>query len=126
MKIDPAARYTNTHEWARKEGDLFVYGITDHAQEALSDIVFLELPDVGARFSKGVTIGAVESVKAASDLYLPLSGEIVEVNEALISSPDTLNSDPYGEAWLVKFRADQPDQWESLLTPEAYGQLEGE
>jgi glycine cleavage system H protein len=126
MKIDPAARYTETHEWVRKEGDLLVYGITDHAQDALSDIVYLELPEVGSQYSKGDAIGAVESVKAASDLYLPMDGEIVEINEALIDAPENINSDPYGAAWMVKFKPGQPQQWDELLSPEAYAQLEGE
>ena len=126
MKIDPDARYTETHEWVRKEGDLIVYGITDHTQDALSDIVYIELPEVGSQFSKGNVIGAVESVKAASDLYLPMGGEIVEVNESLTDTPEIINSDPYGDAWIVKFKASQIEQWEELLTPDAYQQLEGE
>lgn len=126
MKIDPAARYTESHEWARKDDDLVVYGITDHAQDALSDIVFVELPEVGDQYSKGDVIGAVESVKAASDLYIPMDGEIIEVNNALVDTPEIINSDPYGEGWMVKFKASQPDQWEDLLTPDAYEELEGE
>jgi glycine cleavage system H protein len=126
MNIDPNARYTETHEWARKEGDLMAYGITDHAQEALSDLVYIELPAVGDKFSKGDTIGAVESVKAASDLYIPMDGEIVEVNEALVAAPEVINKDPYGEGWMVKFKPSNPADWDSLLTPEAYAQLPGE
>jgi len=123
MKIDANARYTETHEWVRKEGDLLVYGITDHAQDALSDIVYVELPSVGEKYSKGDTIGTVESVKAASDLYLPLDGEIVEVNEALVNTPELVNSDPYGDGWMVKFKPVHPGDLDSLLTPEAYEQL---
>lgn len=126
MIIDPAARYTESHEWVRKEGDLFVYGITDHAQDALSDIVYIELPEIGEKFAKGDTLGAVESVKAASDLYMPIDGEIVAVNEALVSSLEVINSDPYGGGWMVKFKADNPGDWSDLLTPVAYEQLEGE
>jgi glycine cleavage system H protein len=126
MNVDANARYTKTHEWVRREGELYVYGITDHAQESLSDIVFLELPDVGSKFSKGEPVGTVESVKAASDLYIPMDGEIVEINEALIDSPETVNSDPYGEAWMFKFKSSNTDQWEELLTPEDYKNLEGE
>jgi len=126
MIIDPGARYTESHEWVRKEGDLFVYGITDHAQDALSDIVYIELPEIGEKFAKGDTLGAVESVKAASDLYMPIVGEIVAVNDALISSPEVINSDPYGGGWMVKFKAANPGDWSDLLTPEAYEQLEGE
>lgn len=126
MKIDPNARYTVTHEWVRKEADLLVYGITDHAQDSLSDIVFVELPGVGEKFAKGDVIGTVESVKAASDLYIPLAGEIVQVNESVVSAPEMLNKDPYGDGWLVKFRPSNPNDWDSLLTPEAYEQLPGE
>ena len=100
-----------------------VYGITDHAQDALSDIVYVELPNVGEKYAKGDTIGTVESVKAASDLYIPLDGEIVEVNEALVSSPEVVNSDPYGEGWMIKFKPVHAGDLDSLLTPEAYEQL---
>lgn len=126
MKIDPAARYTESHEWVRKEADLFVYDITNHAQESLSDIVFLELPEVGSQYSKGDVIGAVESVKAASDLYIPMDGEITVINEDLMDAPETINSDPYRQGWMVKFKASQPEQFEDLLTPESYEELEGE
>jgi len=126
MKIDRAARYTKDHEWVRKEGDLYAYGITDHAQDALSDIVYIELPEVGEEFAKGDTLGTVESVKAASDLYMPMDGEIAAVNEALISSPEVINSDPYGQGWMVKFTSTNTGDWDSLLTPEAYEQIEGE
>jgi glycine cleavage system H protein len=126
MNIDPQARYTETHEWVRKEGDLLAYGITDHAQDALSDIVYLELPAVGEKFARGESIGAVESVKAASDLYLPMDGEIVEINEALVAAPETINKDPYGEGWMVKFRPADPAAWEALLSADAYAALPGE
>ena len=126
MKIDRAARYTKDHEWVRKDGDLFVYGITDHAQDALSDIVYIELPEVGEEFAKGDTLGTVESVKAASDLYMPMDGEIAAVNEALVSSPEVINSDPYSQGWMVKFTSTNTGDWDSLLTPEAYEQIEGE
>ncbi len=126
MIIDPNARYTKDHEWVRKEGDMYVYGITDHAQDALSDIVYIELPEVGEIFAKGVTLGTVESVKAASDLYMPMEGEIAAVNEALVSSPEVINSDPYGQGWMVKFTSTNTGDWDSLLTPESYEQIEGE
>jgi glycine cleavage system H protein len=126
MKIDPNARYTQSHEWVRQDGDLLIYGITDHAQNALSDIVFVELPEIGEHFAAGETLGTVESVKAASDLYMPLDGEITAVNEALISSPEVINSDPYGQGWMVKFKPADMAGWDGLLTAEAYQQLEGE
>mgnify|MGYP000849593627 FL=1 len=126
MKIDQAAFYTESHEWVRKEGDAYVYGITDHAQHELSDIVFIDLPSVGDSFDKGDSIGVVESVKAASDLYLPVAGEIVEINEALIDAPEAINSDPYGEGWIVKFSPADPADLEGLMDAAAYATFSGE
>lgn len=126
MNIDPNARYTATHEWVRQEGDVFVYGMTDHAQESMSDIVFIELPEVGSKFKKGDSIGTVESVKAASDLYSPLDGEVVAVNEALVDSPEVINSDPYGAGWIAKFNAAGAVGWDDLLSPDKYVELIGE
>ena len=126
MKIDPNARYTQSHEWVRKDGDLLFYGITDHAQNALSDIVYVELPSIGDKFAQGESLGTIESVKAASDLTMPIEGEVTEVNEALFNSPEVVNSDPYGEGWMVKIRPANPADWDSLLPPEAYEKLEGE
>ena len=120
MKVDENARYSESHEWVRKEGDVYVYGINDHAQDQLSDIVYVEMPEVGATFDKGETIGTVESVKAASDLYLPMGGEIVEVNESLEDTPEVINTDPYGEGWIVKFRATDESEYEALMSPEDY------
>ncbi|KAA3664536.1 MAG: glycine cleavage system protein GcvH [Chloroflexi bacterium] len=120
MKIDSQARYTKSDEWVRKEGDLIVAGISDHAQDQLSDIVYLELPDVGDAYSKGDSYGVIESVKAAADLYLPMSGEIAEINEAIIDEPELVNSDPYGAAWLVKFKPSDLSEWDQLLTAAAY------
>lgn len=126
MKIDQAALYTESHEWVRKEGDVYAYGITDHAQHELSDIVFVDLPEVGDSFDKGDSIGVVESVKAASDLYLPAGGEIVEVNEALQDAPESINSDPYGEGWIVKFKVSAPEDLEGLMDAAAYATFSGE
>ena len=120
MNLDPNARYAESHEWARKEGDLIVCGITDHAQEELSDVVYVEFPDVGATFGKDEQFGVIESVKAASDLYIPMGGEIIEVNESLEDSPEIVNGDPFGEGWIIKFKPSDPSEWDSLLTPEAY------
>jgi glycine cleavage system H protein len=97
-------QYTRSHEWIRIEGDEATVGITDYAQDALGDVVYVELPEVGASFEAGASFGAVESVKAASDLYLPVAGEVLEVNSALIDQPEVLNSDPYGEGWMLKIR----------------------
>src|SRR5512136_1550403 len=120
MKLDAKARYSESHEWVRQEGNLFAYGITDHAQEELSDIVYVDLPVVGADFKKGEMVGTVESVKAASDIFLPMGGLIVEVNNALEASPDAINSDPYGAGWIVKFEASDLREWDQLLTADAY------
>jgi glycine cleavage system H protein len=120
MKLDPNARYAESHECVRKEGNLIVCGITDHAQEELSDVVYVELPEVGATFAKGEQFGVIESVKAASDLYIPMGGEIVEVNQALEDSPEIVNEDSYGAGWMIKFKPSDPGEWDSLLTPEGY------
>ena len=120
MNLDATARYAESHEWARKDGDLILCGITDHAQEELSDVVYVELPEVGATFAKGAQFGVIESVKAASDLYIPMGGEITEVNENLEDSPEIVNDDPYGQGWMIKFKPSDPSEWDSLLTPEEY------
>lgn len=120
MKLDPNARYAETHEWVRQEGGLAVLGITDHAQDELSDVVYVELPVIGDSFAKGDTFGVVESVKAASDLYMPMGGEVVAVNESLVDSPELVNEDPFGQGWMIKFEPSDPGEWNDLLSPEAY------
>ena len=123
MKLDENAKYQDSHEWVRQEGELMVCGISDHAQESLSDVVYVELPEIGDSFSQGDTFGVVESVKAASDLYLPMGGEIVAVNEALEDEPELVNSDPYGAGWMIKFKPSDPGEWDSLLSPEDYQKI---
>ncbi len=118
-KYDKTARYAKTHDWARVEGDLVVCGISDYAQHALSDVVYVELPDAGATFSQGEVYTTVESVKAAEEVFAPVSGEIVEVNEALEDQPEQLNSDPYG-AWIVKVRPADVSELDSLMDAAAY------
>ncbi|GAC23669.1 glycine cleavage system H protein [Paraglaciecola mesophila KMM 241] len=114
-------RYATTHEWVRPEGDgTFTVGISEHAQELLGDMVFVELPDVGATVSAGDDIAVAESVKAASDVYAPIGGEIVGVNEDLEDSPELVNSDPYGDGWLFRIKADDADEVEGLLDAEGY------
>ena len=120
MNIDPNARYLETHEWARPEGALYVCGISDHAQEELGDVVFVDLPKVGSTFRQGEVFGVIESVKAANDLFCPLGGEVVEVNEGLAGHPELVNQDPYGAGWLIKVKASGAD-WDTLETAEAYG-----
>ena len=120
MSIPNELKYTSDHEWVRVEGEDFVIGITDHAQDSLGDVTFVELPDIGARFEDKAVFGVVESVKAASDLYMPVTGEIVEVNDSLNDSPEKVNSDPYGNGWMIKIRPDQADSIGSLLDADAY------
>jgi glycine cleavage system H protein len=122
-KVPDDLKYTAEHEWIRAEGDVFVVGITDHAQSALGDVVFLDLPEVGRALSKGKAFGVVESVKAVSDLYAPLDGVVVEVNGALVNSPEQVNRDPYGAAWLLKMRASRPDDAATLLAADGYTAL---
>ncbi|MFN8458626.1 MAG: glycine cleavage system protein GcvH [Anaerolineae bacterium] len=123
MKLDPQAKYRQSHEWARREGDLIVCGISDHAQDSLSDVVYVELPSVGATLAQGEVFGVVESVKAASDLYMPMSGEIVETNEALSDTPETINSDPYGAGWMIKIKPSNPGEWDGLLSGDDYAKI---
>ena len=104
MSVPEELQYTKRHEWVRTEGDTATIGITEHAQDELGDIVFVELPEVGATLDAGDSFGTVESVKAVSDLYVPVGGEVVEVNEALNDSPEKINEDPYGDGWIVKLR----------------------
>jgi glycine cleavage system H protein len=104
LSVPEELQYTRSHEWVRTEGDTATIGITDHAQDELGDIVFVELPETGATFDAGDSFGTVESVKAVSDLYTPVGGEVVEVNEALGDSPEKINEDPYGEGWIVKIQ----------------------
>ena len=114
-------RYAATHEWVRPEGDgVFTVGISEHAQELLGDMVFVDLPDVGDQVSTGDDVAVAESVKAASDVYTPLSGEIVAVNDTLEESPELVNSDSYGDGWLFKIKADDPSEVENLLDAEGY------
>jgi len=112
--------YTKEHEWVRVEGDIGVVGITDHAQQELGDIVYVDLPKVGGAVEQGKTLASVESVKAVSDVYAPVSGEVVEVNSLLATSPEKLNEDPHGDAWLVKIKLSAPDEIKQLLSAEDY------
>ncbi len=112
--------YTKSHEWVRIDGDEATIGITDHAQESLNDIVYVELPAEGDELETEDEFGVVESVKSVSDLYMPMAGEIVAVNEALEDAPETLNDDPYGEGWLIKIRMQDNAEAANLLSPEDY------
>jgi glycine cleavage system H protein len=113
-------QYTKEHEWVLVEGGNGTIGITDHAQHELGDIVFVDLPKVGAKVAKGQTFGSVESVKAVSDIYAPVSGEVTEINEALAKTPEKLNEDPHGDAWLIKVKLADAGEVKELLSAADY------
>lgn len=112
--------YTKDHEWISVQDDIGIVGITDYAQKELGEIVFIELPEVGETFEANEPFGSVESVKAVSEIYCPASGEVIEVNEALVERPEVINEDPYGEAWMIKIKLSNPDELEDLMTAEEY------
>ena len=120
MSVPADLRYTKDHEWVRIEGDTATFGITDHAQEALGDIVFVELPDVGRSVDAGEAYGVVESVKAVSDVYAPVAGEVSEVNGALEDEPDLVNSDAYGAGWIAKVTISGDNEAAELMTADEY------
>jgi len=113
-------RYLATHEWVKLENEEAIAGISDFAQHELSDVVYVELPAVGDTFAQGETFATVESVKAASDVYMPMSGEILAVNEQLENSPQLVNEDPFGKGWFIRFRPSKPEEYAALLDAEAY------
>ena len=124
MEFPQDLRYTAEHEWTRPDGDRVVIGITDHAQHELGDVVYVELPEVGAELTQSSPFGVIESVKAASDLFAPLSGEVVAVNDALESAPQLVNESPYGDGWIVTIRPGRPDAEEpQLMDADAYARL---
>ncbi len=125
-QIPENLKYTQEHEWVRVEEDgTVVIGVTDYAQSSLGDITFVELPETDESFESGDTFGVVESVKAASDLYMPLAGKVIETNEALMDSPESVNSDPYGEAWLIRIKPDDTSGLNALMDPTAYADIVG-
>lgn len=119
-KFDSKARYAKSHEWARIEGKIAVIGISDYAQHLLSDIVYVELPEVGDTVTAGESLGTVESVKAAEDAYAPISGEVIEVNSALENNPEWVNEDPFGKAWLIKVAPTDLAELDGLMDVTAY------
>ena len=120
LKFPGDVRYSQDHEWARRDGDVFTVGISDFAQDQLGDVVFVELPEKGSTFGKGQDFGTVESVKAVSELFMPLAGQVVEVNAALEDSPEKVNNDPYGEGWMIKIRPDNPGDFDALMDRDVY------
>lgn len=119
-------RYAESHEWARLEGDTIKVGISDYAQDQLGDIVFVELPEVGDTFGKADEFGTVESVKAVSELYLPVAGEVVAINDTLEDAPEKVNNSPYGDGWMLEIKAENPSELDDLMDNNAYiGTLKG-
>ena len=119
-------RYAESHEWARREGDTIKVGISDYAQDQLGDIVFVELPEVGDTFGKAEEFGTVESVKAVSELYLPVAGEVVAINDTLEDAPEKVNNSPYGDGWMLEVKAENPSELDDLMDNNAYiGTLKG-
>jgi glycine cleavage system H protein len=116
-------RYTKEHEWARRTGKTVVVGVTAHAQEALGDVVYVDLPKIGAVLARGTSFGTVESTKAVSELFAPLSGKVVKVNEALANEPQLINQDPYGRGWICEVEPSAPAEYDGLLDAAAYGAL---
>ncbi len=120
MKVDKDCYYTENHEWVRVDGDEATVGITDYAQQELSDVVYVELPEVGDVFEKGDVFATVESVKAAADVYMPIGGEITEVNEELEDAPQLVNEEPYGAAWFARFTPSDLSELDDLMSAETY------
>jgi glycine cleavage system H protein len=123
MNVPDQLRYSSDHEWVSRDGDVVRIGITDYAQDALGDVVFVQVPEVGTTFAAGDSVGEVESTKSVSDVYAPVGGTVVEVNEALAEGPQALNEDPYGEGWICTIRMSDPTEYDELLDSAAYGAL---
>ncbi len=120
LNLPENVRYTDDHEWAKKNGDVVRMGISDYAQDQLGDIVFVELPEVGSSFDKGEEFGTVESVKAVSELYMPIGGEVTAINEALADAPELVNSDPYDGGWMMEIKASDPAELDALKSKADY------
>jgi glycine cleavage system H protein len=125
MNVPQDLKFTQDHEWIRIEGDFAFVGVTDYAQSNLGDIVFLEIETVGESLAKGDAFGNIEAVKAVEELYMPISGEVLEINPVLETSPEVVNKDPYGEGWMVKIKVTDPSEFATLLDAEAYAKLIG-
>jgi glycine cleavage system H protein len=122
FEVPDDRRYLETHEWVRIEGGTARIGITDFAQDELGDVVFVEYPEVGERLDQEAQFGVIESIKAVSDLYAPISGEVTAVNETIETAPELVNEDPYGEGWMLEIDPDEENELDELLTAEAYGE----
>ncbi len=120
MDLPEDLKYTKEHEWIKEEGGVVIIGVTDYAQDSLGDVVYVELPEEGSNVTKDEPFGVVESVKAVSDLYSPISGVITEVNDAIVDSPEAINEEPYGEAWMIKVELSNPEEMDELLSADEY------
>ncbi|TDB65802.1 glycine cleavage system protein GcvH [Arundinibacter roseus] len=125
MQFPEELKYTEDHEWIRIEGDLATVGITDHAQHELGDIVYVDVNTIGDSLAKNEIFGSVEAVKTVSDLFLPISGEVLEINPALDAAPELVNSDPYGEGWMIRLKVSDPGELEHLMSADEYKQFVG-
>ncbi len=125
MNIPSNLKYSNDHEWCRVEGEFAYVGITDFAQSQLGDIVFVDVPSVGETLAAGEVFGSIEAVKTVSDAFIPVGGEVVEFNDAIDADPSLVNTDPYGEGWMIKVKMSNPAEYDELLTAEAYAELIG-
>jgi len=123
MEFPPELKYTPDHIWARLEGDIATVGITDFAQQQLSDIVYVEVETIGDTLAKDTIFGTVEAIKTTSDLFMPMSGEVLSFHEALVKKPEMVNSDPYGEGWMIQIKITTPEEWDSLLSTSDYQKL---
>jgi glycine cleavage system H protein len=123
VNIPEQLRYSTDHEWISRDGEIVRVGITDYAQDALGDVVFVQVPSVGATVNAGESFGEVESTKSVSDVYAPVSGVVVQINDGLVDSPQALNEDPYGDGWICSIQMSDPTQYENLLDAAAYRQL---
>ncbi len=123
FKVPPDLKYTKSHEWVRIENEIAIMGITDYAQHQLSDVVFVEMPQTGEAFTKGKVIGEIESVKAVDEFYMPLSGEILEVNNNISDNPELVNTSPYDEGWFLKIKMNNPSELDTLLLANQYQEL---
>jgi glycine cleavage system H protein len=123
MEFPPELKYTPDHIWARLEGDIATVGITDFAQQQLSDIVYVEVETIGDTLAKDTIFGTVEAIKTTSDLFMPMSGEVLSFHEALVKKPEMVNSDPYGEGWMIQIKITTPEEWDSLLSASDYQKL---
>ena len=120
MEIPKDLRYTDEHEWAKIGGDVAIVGVTDYAQQSLGDVVYIELPEIGSEVKKGEELGSIESVKAVSDVFSPMSGEVIEVNEELSDHPEYINQSPYGKGWIVKIKISKPEEAKELMDSVQY------